>query len=106
MAYLLLVLAIATEVLGTSLLKSTDGFSRAWPTVACLVSYAVSFVLLARVVTVLPVGLVYAVWSGLGTAAIVAIGATVFHEPLTPVSLLGIALIIGGVVLLNLSGAH
>jgi multidrug transporter EmrE-like cation transporter len=74
MAYVLLVLAIAAEVLGTSLLKTTDGFSRTWPTVACLASYAVSFVFLARVVTELPVGLVYAVWSGLGTAAIVAIG--------------------------------
>ena len=106
MAYLLLVVAIAAEVLGTSLLKATDGFSRTWPTVACLVSYAVSFVFLARVVTVLPVGLVYAVWSGLGTAAIVAIGATVFHEPLTPVTVIGIALIIAGVVMVNLSGAH
>lgn len=106
MAYLFLVAAIAAEVVGTSLLKSTDGFSRLWPTVACLSVYALAFAGLAQAVKDLPVGVVYAMWSGLGTAAIVAIGATFLGEPLSLPKVVGVALVISGVVILNLGGAH
>jgi small multidrug resistance pump len=106
MAYAFLILAIAAEVVGTSLLKSTEGFSRLWPSAACLSAYALSFVLLAQTVRTLPVGVIYAVWSGLGTAAIVAVSATFLGESLTPWLLVGIVLIIAGVVIVNLSMAH
>ena len=106
MAYLFLLGAIAAEVVATSLLKATDGFSRLWPTVACLTGYTISFVLLAQAVKGVPVGVAYAMWSALGTAAIVAIGAVFLGEPITLVKVIGVSLIIAGVVTLNLSGAH
>ena len=107
MHYVFLGLAIAAEVVGTSLLKATDGFSRLWPTLACLGAYAVSFALVSQAVKVIPTGVAYAIWSGLGTAAIAAIGAAFLGQPLSLVKVLGIGLIIAGVVLLNLGGgAH
>jgi small multidrug resistance pump len=105
-AYVFLLGAIAAEVVGTSLLKATDGFSRLWPTVACLASYVISFIALSQAVKGMPVGVVYALWSALGTAAIVAIGAVFLGEPITVVKVVGIGLIIAGVVILNLGGAH
>nr|WP_217911798.1 multidrug efflux SMR transporter [Myxococcus sp. AM011] len=98
--------AIACEVVATSLLKSTQGFTRLWPTVGCLTGYAVAFALLSQAVKQVPVGVAYAMWSGLGTAAIVAIGVVFLDEPMSATKLLGVALIISGVVLLNLRGAH
>lgn len=106
MAYLFLLGAIACEVVATSLLKSTQGFTRPWPTVGCLSGYSVAFLLLAQAVKQVPVGVAYAMWSGLGTAAIVTIGVMFLDEPLSTPKVIGVALIIGGVVLLNLRGAH
>lgn len=105
MAYVFLVLAIAAEVAGTSLLKATEGFTRLWPTVGTLSAYAVAFALLAQAVKEIPVGVAYALWSGLGTAAIVAVGAVFLHEPLSAVKVSGIGLVVAGVVVLNLGGA-
>ncbi|MCA2216719.1 DMT family transporter [Jidongwangia harbinensis] len=106
MSYLFLVGAIAAEVFSTSLLKSTEGFSRLWPSVAVGLGYLLSFVLLAQAVKNIPVSVAYAVWSGLGTATIAAIGAAFLGEPLGWVKVTGIGLIIGGVVILNLGGGH
>ncbi len=106
MPYVFLLAAIAAEVLGTSLLKATEGFTRLWPSVACLAAYVVSLVFLTQVVKTVPVGVTYAVWSGLGTAAIVAIGVAFFGESLSVVKVLGLVLVVGGVVVLNLGGAH
>lgn len=106
MPYLLLAAAIAAEVLATSFLKHTDGFSRLWPTLGVLALYGVAFALLAQAIRDVPVGVAYAMWAGLGTAAIVVIGAAFLGEPLTAVKLLGVLLVIGGVVILNLGGAH
>lgn len=106
MAYVFLLAAIAAEVVGTSLLKATDGFTRLWPTVACLAGYVISFLALSQAVKGMSVGVVYALWSALGTAAIVAIGAVFLGEPITLVKVLGIGLIIAGVVTLNLGGVH
>lgn len=100
MAYVLLAAAIAAELLGTSLLKATDGFSRPLPTLATLLAYALSFALLAQAVKHIPVGVAYAIWSGLGTAAIVAIGAVFLDEPIDGFKLLGVSLVIVGVVVL------
>jgi small multidrug resistance pump len=105
-AYAFLLAAIGAEVAATSLLKSTDGFTRLWPTVAVVSGYAVSFVALSQAVKGVQVGVAYAVWSALGTAAIVAIGAIFLGEPITPIKTVGVGLIIAGVVTLNLGGAH
>ncbi|GIJ79132.1 small multidrug resistance pump [Micromonospora phaseoli] len=106
MAYVFLLLAIAAEVTGTSLLKATQGFTRLWPTLGLVVSYLTAFALLAQAVKGIQVGIAYAMWSGLGTAAIVAIGAAFLGEPLTVTKVLGVGIVIAGVVLLNLDSAH
>jgi len=104
--YLYLLAAIVLEVVGTSLLRSTESFSRLWPTVGCLTSYAIAFLLLSRVVSELPVGVTYAVWSGLGTVLVVAIGVTLLGDPFTWRIGLGLVLVVTGVIVLNLSTAH
>ncbi|KUL42167.1 DMT family transporter [Actinoplanes awajinensis] len=107
MPYVLLALAIGAELLATSLMKATDGFSKLWPTIACLAGYVVSFVALAQAIKGgLQVGMAYAIWSAVGTAAIVAIGAAFLDEPVTLAKVGGIILIIAGVVVLNLTGAE
>ncbi|GAB3468074.1 DMT family transporter [Actinophytocola sediminis] len=105
MAYVYLLLAIAFEVAATSLLKSTDGFSRLWPTVACLAGYAGSFAWLSLAVRQVPIGVAYALWSGIGTTVIVAIGVVFLHESINLTKIVGVLLVVGGVVTLNLGGA-
>jgi small multidrug resistance pump len=107
MAYVLLVIAIGSEVFGTSLLKATDGFTKLWPTVGCIAGYALAVLLLSlSIQRGMNVSIAYAIWSGLGTTAIVGISFWFLHEPVTAVQIGGIALVIAGVVVLNLGGAH
>jgi small multidrug resistance pump len=106
MAYVFLLAAITAEVIGTSLLKATDGFTRLGPTLGLAVAYVSSFGLLALAVKEIPVGVAYAIWSGLGTAAIMAIGAAFLGEPLSVAKVAGAGLVIAGVVVLNLGGTH
>ena len=104
MAYLLLGCAIAAEVLATSLLGRTNGFTVLLPSVVVLAGYAISFFLLSIVVKTMPVGIAYAIWSGVGTLAVVGIGVTVLGQPLTVWQGLGVALVVVGVVLINVGG--
>ena len=107
MSYLLLLGAIFAEVTATSLLKSTEGFTRLWPTVICLVGYAVSFALLALSISRgMQTDVAYALWSAIGTAAIVMIAVLFLGSSLSLAKVAGIGLIIAGVVTLNLAGAH
>ncbi|GAA2791847.1 DMT family transporter [Nonomuraea dietziae] len=107
MAWLLLFGAIATEVVATSALKLSNGFSHLGWSVVVALGYVASFVLLAQVLKLhMDVGTAYAVWSGVGTAAIALIGALFLGESLTLVKVAGILLIVGGVVVLNLAGGH
>lgn len=107
LTYLYLLGAIFTEVLATSLLKSTEGFSRLWPSVICLVGYAVSFALLAVSISRgMQTDVAYALWSAIGTAAIVLIAVLFLGSPLSAAKVVGVALIIAGVVTLNLAGSH
>ena len=106
MPYLLLAGAILAEVLGTTALKFSHGFSRLWPSVATVVGYGISFVLLAQTLKSMAVGTAYAIWSAVGTALIVLIGILFLGERLTVARMAGIALIIVGVVVLNLSETH
>ncbi|TQJ87289.1 multidrug efflux SMR transporter [Streptomyces sp. SLBN-31] len=106
MGYLLLGVAIAAEVGATTAMKFSEGFSRLVPSLVTVVGYVVSFVLLAQTLKTLSVGTAYAIWSGIGTAAIATIGLLFFGEGMTMTKAAGIALIIVGVVVLNLGGAH
>ena len=102
--WLLLLLAISAEVIGTSCLKLSQGFSRPVPTLVVLSAYAISMALMSRVVQVLPMGLTYALWSGIGIVAIVLIGLLVYRQVPTQGQLIGMALITAGVVTVNLQG--
>jgi small multidrug resistance pump len=107
MTWLLLAAAIATEVMATTALKLSDGFTNKGWTVLVVVGYLASFVLLAQALQLkMEVGIAYAVWAGVGTAAIAAIGVLFLQESMNLAKLAGITLIIIGVVLLNLAGAH
>ncbi|MGW2786748.1 DMT family transporter [Streptomyces populi] len=106
MGYVLLAGAIAAEVGATTAMKYTEGFSRLWPSLATVLGYVVAFALLAQTLKTVSVGTAYAIWAGVGTAAIAVIGMLFLGEGLTPAKAAGILLIIGGVVLLNLGGAH
>ncbi|BCL31470.1 small multidrug resistance pump [Streptomyces aurantiacus] len=106
MGYVLLTGAIAAEVAATTAMKYSDGFSKLWPSVLTALGYIVAFLLLAQTLKTVSVGTAYAIWSGLGTAAIVVIGTVFLGEGLTVTKFAGIALIIGGVIVLNVGGAH
>ncbi|MFF0162337.1 DMT family transporter [Streptomyces sp. NPDC005263] len=106
MGYLLLVGAIAAEVAATTAMKYSDGFSRLTPALLTVLGYVVSFTLLAQTLRTVSIGTAYAIWAGVGTAAIATIGVLFLGEGLTLAKAGGIALIIGGVVVLNLGGAH
>jgi small multidrug resistance pump len=106
MGFLLLGLAIAAEVAATTAMKYSDGFSRLWPSLLTVLGYVVSFSLLAQTLRTVSVGTAYAIWSGVGTAAIASIGVVFMGEGMTAAKAAGIALIIIGVVVLNMGGAH
>jgi small multidrug resistance pump len=105
LAWIYLSAAIASEVLGTVFLRFTDGFTRPAPTVLVIATYAVSLWLTALALRELEVSLAYAVWAGVGTAAVAVIGMTLLGESVTGLKLASIALVISGVIGLNLSGA-
>jgi small multidrug resistance pump len=106
-AYLFLFVAIFAEVIATSLLKSTDGFTRLWPTLVCLLGYGISFALLALSISRgMQTDVAYALWSAIGTAVIVLIAVVFLGSPLSAAKIVGVALIVAGVVTLNLGGAH
>ncbi|MDQ1020482.1 DMT family transporter [Streptomyces afghaniensis] len=106
MGYLLLAGAIAAEVGATTAMKYSEGFSRLGPSLLTLLGYLVSFALLAQTLKTVSVGTAYAIWAGVGTAAIATIGFVYLGEGVTVAKTAGIALIIVGVVVLNLGGAH
>ncbi|MFD2093781.1 DMT family transporter [Blastococcus deserti] len=107
MVYLLLTVAIAAEVLATSALPRTAGFTLVVPSVVVVGGYGFAAFLLAHVVKSMPVGIAYAIWAGVGTLTVVAVGATFLGQPISTWQVAGILLIVAGVVLVNLGGqAH
>ncbi|MDX2483289.1 MAG: SMR family transporter [Pseudodonghicola sp.] len=100
--YVYLILAVAAETIGTTALQASQQFSRLLPSILVVVSYALSFYLLALVLRVMPVGVVYAIWSGLGIVFIAGIGMVAFGQRLDLPALLGLALIIAGIAVINL----
>ncbi|KUF13811.1 DMT family transporter [Streptomyces silvensis] len=106
MGYGLLAAAIAAEVAGTTAMKYSEGFSRLWPSLFTVAGYLLAFTLLAQTLKTLSVGTAYAIWAGIGTAAVAGIGMLFLGESASMVKILGIVLVIAGVVVLNLGGAH
>jgi small multidrug resistance pump len=103
-AWLTLLLAITAEITGTALLKLSVGLTRPWPTTLLLGAYACAIALVARVANVIPLGITYALWSAIGTLAVVLIGALGYRQVPNSSQLIGIALIVTGVVIVNLGG--
>ncbi|MDT9547185.1 MAG: multidrug efflux SMR transporter [Chlorobium sp.] len=103
MHWIALFMAIATEVIGTTFLKLSDGFSKPLPAVLVFIFYGLSFTLLSKALQVLPIGMTYAIWAGLGTAVVSLIGFIWFSETFTPLKIVSLALIIIGVMGLQLS---
>lgn len=100
--YIYLVLAIVTETIGTSALQASQQFTRLWPSLLVLVAYGLSFYLMALSLKFMPVGIVYAIWSGLGIVLIALIGLLVFGQKLDLPAVLGLGLIIVGVLVIHL----
>jgi len=106
MPYLLLAGAILAEVIGTTAMKYSVGFTKLWPSVVTGIGYLISFALLAQTLKSMAVGTAYAIWAAVGTALIATFGIVFLGESTAPPRILGIALVIVGVVVLNLSEAH
>ena len=106
MHWLYLLLAILFEVSGTTAMKLSEGFTKTMPSVAMTILYVLSLTMLTLTLKKIDVGIAYAIWSGLGTALIAGIGIVVFGESLTPMKIASIALIILGVIGLQLSMGH
>lgn len=108
-AYAFLAVAIAAEVIATSALRASEGFTRLWPSVLVVVGYAVAFYFLSLTLKTMPVGLAYAIWSGVGIVLVSAIAFFVYKQTLDLPALIGIGLIMAGVLVINLfsqSSAH
>ena len=105
MAWVLLSIAIFAEIVGTLSLKASDGLSKLWPSLGVLVGYATAFALMAMSLKKLDVGVTYAIWSGVGIVGAAIGGLIFFDQQLSKITILGMAIIIAGVVIMNLGGA-
>jgi small multidrug resistance pump len=99
--WVLLTVAIVAEVIATSSLKLSDGFTRLWPSVVVVLGYGISFYFLSVTMRSIPIGVIYAIWSGLGVVLVTLVGWLVFKQHLDLPALLGIGLIIAGVIIMN-----
>ena len=105
--YIILIIAIIGEVFGSSMLKASNGFKRVvYSIFGVIIGYGVAFYALSLALKTIPLGMAYAIWSGLGTVLTALIGIIIYKEGVSSKKLFGIGLIIGGVVILNLGGTH
>ncbi len=102
MGYVYLSMAIIAEVIGTSALKASDEFTRLGPSIVAVAGYIIAFYLLSLVLKTIPVGIAYAIWSGIGIALISIVGVVMFQQFLDLPAVIGIVLIIAGVAIINL----
>ncbi|WP_298256056.1 SMR family transporter [uncultured Litoreibacter sp.] len=100
--YFYLILAVAAETIGTSSIQASQQFTRLWPSLLAMVSFAMAFYLLSLTLKVLPVGIMYALWSGLGIIFIAIIGWVYFGQKLDLAAVFGMSLILAGIVVINL----
>lgn len=99
--WLFLSIAIISEVVATSALKSSAGFTQLWPSLLVIAGYAAAFFFLSLTLRTMPVGVAYAIWSGVGIVLITLIAWIVLGQPLDGPAVVGLALIVAGVVVLN-----
>jgi small multidrug resistance pump len=99
--WLALSIAIVAEVVATTALKSTEGFTRLWPSVLVVVGYGAAFYFMTVSLRVLPLGIMYAIWAGAGIVLVALLGWVVYKQALDIPAIIGIALIIAGVVVIN-----
>jgi small multidrug resistance pump len=102
LSYLYLAIAVFGEVIATSALKASDQFTRPVPSAIVVVGYATAFFFLSLSLNNLPLGIAYAIWAGAGTMLIVLLGCLLFQQALNTAAVIGIALIVAGVVMINL----
>ncbi|PWQ97745.1 SMR family transporter [Leucothrix pacifica] len=100
--WIFLCLAVVSEVIGTSALKQSEGFTKLWPSLMVLVGFGFAFYFLSITLKVIPIGIAYAIWSGLGIVLISLIGWFWFGQKLDAAAIAGIALIGAGVLVMNL----
>lgn len=101
-----LTMAILSEVIATSFLKSAEGFTRPWPSVIVVIGYAAAFYFLSFALRSIPIGVAYAIWSGAGVVLVTAVAWIVYGQKLDMIALAAIGLIVLGVVVLNLRTGH
>jgi len=101
-----LAVAIVSEILGTTALKLSDGFSNVLPAAVVVVGYAAAFYFLSVALETLPIGQVYAIWAAVGIVGTAGVGVAYFGESLDAAAVVGLALVVAGVVLLTRSGAY
>ncbi len=101
MGYIYLAVAIVAEVIGTTALKSSDQFSKLLPSLIVVCAYAISFYCLSVVLKTIPVGVAYAIWSGLGIVLIALAGLLLFNQKLQSQEIIGMVLVVAGVVVMN-----
>ncbi|WP_392560037.1 DMT family transporter [Orbus mooreae] len=101
MKWILLILAIVGEIIGTSALKSTEGFSRLWPSVLAILGYVAAFYFLSLTLKYLPVGIAYALWSAIGIVLVAIISYFLHGQRLDIPAIIGIIFIVVGVVIMN-----
>lgn len=99
--WLFLAIAITAEVVATSSLKASDGFTRLWPSIFVIIGYAIAFYFLSLTLKVIPVGIAYAIWAGLGIVLISLVGWVILGQTLDIASMVGMTLIIAGVIIIN-----
>jgi len=101
MIWVYLILAITSEVIATSALKATEGFTRWQPSLIVFAGYCSATYLLSLTLKVIPIGVAYALWSGIGVTLITLVGWVLYNQKLDSAALIGIGLIVSGVVVLN-----
>jgi len=101
MAYALLALAIISEVTGSTFLVKSEGFTKLVPSILVFIFYVISFYLLSHVLKTIPLGIAYAIWSGIGIILTACIGFFVFRQSLDLPAVIGIVMIMGGVIVMN-----
>jgi small multidrug resistance pump len=102
MGYLYLAIAIIAEVIATSALKASEGFSQLWPSVVVVVGYGAAFYFLSLVLRTIPVGIAYAIWAGVGIVLITIVGAILFRQLPDLAAIIGMGLIVAGVAVINI----
>jgi len=101
MQWIFLAIAIISEVIATSALKSAEGFTRLVPSVLVIVGYLSAFYFLSLTIRTIPLGIVYAIWAGIGVALVALVGWVYYHQSLDAAALIGISLIVCGVIVIN-----